>query len=89
MNHLWTLDIDTAIEWYELLKKIQEDMKKELTRQETEIVFLKFMEMKNIKSSGGTELNTEELIKEYVSHGKKILSIDKDGMKIIKPKEKE
>jgi len=89
MNHLWKLDIDTAIEWFELLKEIQARMGKDLSREETEILFLEFMKIKNIKSSGATELNKDEFIKEYVSHGKKILSIDKDGIKIIKPKEKE
>jgi hypothetical protein len=45
------------------------------------------MKLKNIKPSGNTELNKEELIKEITSHGKTILNIDEDGSTIIKPKD--
>ena len=89
MRKLWTLNIDTVLEWYELLKEIQEDLKKELSREQTEVLFLEFMRLKNIKPSGKTELNKEELIKQIVSSGKSILNIDKEGIKIIKPKDKE
>ena len=40
-----------------------------------EVEFLEVMEKKGIKHSGATELNKEELISEYLSHDKKILSI--------------
>ena len=61
MNYLWNLDINTAIEWYELLNKIQEDLKKELTREETEIVFLEFMKIKNIKPIGRTDKDIDQI----------------------------
>lgn len=87
MKHLWNLDLDTALEWYKLLNDIEKDLKKELTKEQTEIVFLEYMKLKNIKSSGATELTQEELIKEYISHGKKVLKIDGEGHTIFKPKE--
>ncbi len=47
------------------------------------------MKSKGIKPSGHTELNKNELIKEIVSKGKSVLSVDKEGYKIIKKKEKD
>lgn len=87
MNYLWKLDIDTVLEWYEFLKKLQEKLDKELSREETELVFFEFMKSKNIKSCGATELTKDELIKELISKNDTILNIDKDGCKIIKKKE--
>lgn len=89
MNALWSINLDTLQEFHELIDTLEKDMKRELNDKEKEIVFLQLMKEKNIKPTGNTELNKEEFIKEYVSHGKTILNIDKDGMKIIKPKEKE
>lgn len=88
MNKIWQLDIDTAIEWYELLKKLQEDLKKELTQEEAELAFLAFMKHKNIKSIGATELNKMEFLKEVLSKGKSILNIDEKGYTFIKKKDK-
>jgi hypothetical protein len=87
MNALWNLDIDTVLEWYDVLRDIQDYSKKVLTTEQTEVLFLEFMKLKNIKPSGNTELNKEELIKEITSHGKTILNIDEDGSTIIKPKD--
>ncbi len=86
MKYLWHLTADQTILFYELLEKVEANMKRELTGQEKELVFLKLMESEGIKTSGGTELNNEELIKEITSKGKSILNIDKNGFMFIKKK---
>ena len=45
--------------------------------------------LKDAKEGNIKKLDKEELIKEYVSHGRKILNIDSEGIKIIKPKEED
>jgi len=84
MKHLWNLTIDDYLEICERA------MKKGLVAGDSmEEILLDYVEEKGIKSSGATELTEQELIKEYVSHGKKVLTIDEEGVKIYKPKEKE
>ncbi|MHA1844451.1 MAG: hypothetical protein ACTSWG_03135 [Candidatus Helarchaeota archaeon] len=68
MNNIFKVTID---DYLEVVKRCQdkgikpgESMKKE---------FLAYMKEKEIKPIGKTELNKQELIKEYNSHGKKIL----------------
>lgn len=47
--------------------------------------FAHYMNIKGQKSIGHTELNNEELMKEYASHGKKCLSMEtKNGKTIFK-----
>lgn len=89
MKSLWKIDLDTLQCFHELIKHLEKEMKKTLTNQERELVFLQMMKEKDIKPSGNTELNREELIREITSKGKTILNIDKDGIKIIKSKDKE
>lgn len=89
MKALWKINVEILQEFYELIDILEKDIKRTLTGQERELAFLQLMKSKEIKPSGHTELNKEELIKEYISHGKKILNIDKDGIKIIKKKEKD
>ena len=55
-----------------------------LNSYEREIVFLEIMEIKGIKSAGQNELTKDEFIKELVSKGKKILSVDQNGFTFIK-----
>ena len=87
MNQIWNLNLDIVLEWYELLNELQTSLQRELTIEQTEKLFLEFMNIKGIKPSGNTELTKDELIKEIVSKGKSILSIDKEGYKFIKPKD--
>lgn len=75
MNKIWKIDVDTLLLFFKLLEEI-EDTNNKLTKHQREILFLEFMKQENIKPIGNTELNKEELIKEYVSHGKKILNIN-------------
>jgi hypothetical protein len=87
MRSIWSLNIDTVLEWYELLNEVQTALNREFTSEETERLFLEFMKCKGIKPSGNTELNKTEFINELVSKGQSILNIDKEGYKIIKPKD--
>lgn len=89
MKTLWSLDINTLMEYYELISYLERENERQLTNEEREIAFLQFVKDKEIKPIGHTELTKEEYIKEIVSQGKKILNIDKDGIQIIKKKEKE
>ena len=83
MNFLWNLTLDEYLEICEIAKN--DGVK---PGESIEPYFLAYMQVKNKKPIGHTELNKAELIKEYVSKGKSILNIDKDGIKIIKKKEK-
>ena len=89
MRTFWSLDIKTVLLFYEMVEKIEKDLNKTLSGTEKEIVFLELMKSENIKPAGHTELNKNEFIKELVSKNKKILNIDKDGIQIIKKKEKD
>ena len=89
MNQIWNLNLDIVLEWYELLNELQTSLQRELTIEQTEKLFLEFMNIKGIKPSGNTELTKDELIKEIASKGKSILNIDKDGYSIIERKEDE
>ena len=87
MKSLWKINVEILQEFYELIEKLEKDLDKKLTDEEREIAFLELMKLWNIKPSGNTELTKEELINEIASKGKTILNIDKEGYKIIKPKE--
>lgn len=89
MNSLWKIDLEVLQEFYELVAKLEKDLKKELTPKERELAFFEFMESKGIKPSGHTELNKKELLKEIASKNKTILNIDEKGYTIIKPKEED
>jgi hypothetical protein len=74
MRYLWDCDINDILEAMELARsrgvKIGESYEKE---------FLEVMAKKGKTHSGVTELNKEEMIQEYLSHGKKIASVDIDS----------
>jgi hypothetical protein len=89
MQYLWSLDVDTLEEFFELVKILEKDLEKTLTMDEREIVFLELMKQRNKKPFSGTEFTKEELWSQLVKDGKTILNIDKDGYKIIKKKEEE
>lgn len=82
MRSLWKLSLDEYLEICELAK--ENGIKPGASM---EPYFMAYMKFKNKKPSGHTELTNEELIKEFVSHGKKILNIDKKAYTFIKPKE--
>ena len=84
MNSLWSLTLDEYLEICEIAK--ENGVK---PGESMELYFLAYVNAKKKKPIGNTELNMKELITEYVSKGKKVLNINKDGMKIIKPKEEE
>lgn len=87
MKEIWSMDLDTAIAFYELLEVVEKECDHELCNQEKEYVLKEFMNHLGIKPLGRTELNKEEFLKELLSKNKKILNIDKDGIQIIKKKE--
>jgi len=87
MNTFWKTDADTMILFFKVVGEITEEMGRELTREEREIVFFQLMKSKGIKPSGNTELNKKEFIREIASKGNKILNIDSEGYTFIKPKE--
>jgi hypothetical protein len=85
MQYLWNCEIEDILEAQELARsrgvKAGESYEKE---------FLEVMAKKGKTHSGATELNKEETITEYLSHGKKIASIDIDSqghesVRFIKP----
>jgi hypothetical protein len=75
MQYIWSPSIDDVIEAIELAKsrgvKAGDSYEKE---------FLEIMAKKGIKPSCASELTPDELVKEYLSHDKKILKVDHDSM---------
>jgi len=87
MNQIWSLDIDDVI-------AIQKWASSEGVKpgESYEKYLIAYTKAKGIKPIGATELNREELITEYLSHGKEILDmeVNNDGKTkytIIKPKD--
>lgn len=84
MNYLWNPTIDDILE---IIKRAKLNGKKEGDSMEEE--FLQYMKEKNKQPIGATELTRNELIKEYVSHDKNVLSIEKDSIKFYQNIDKE
>jgi hypothetical protein len=80
MKSIWQITIE---DYLNIVEMAQKNGKKSGESMEEE--FLEYMKLKNKKSIGHTELNKEELIKEVVSHDKKVLNFwtDKDGKMIV------
>jgi len=76
MKHLYSITINMYFEAMELAKK---NGKKPGENFETEL--MQVLKKNDVKSIGATELTTDELVKEYASHDKKVLNIkvDKEG----------
>jgi len=74
MNYLWEITVDDYLKVCDMAK---ENGKKPGDSMQQE--FLEYMEQKNIKSIGATELTKKELQKEYKSHDKKVLNIKTDA----------
>lgn len=87
MNNIWSLTIEDYIAIVERAKaggcQPGESMEK---------WFVEYMNEKNIKPIGKTELTKEELIKEQLSHGKSLLNIEtnegKTNFTVYKPEDK-
>ena len=88
MNKIWSINIDILEEFYKIIEKLEKDASQKLNLYEREIIFLEMMKLKDIKPAGQNELTKAEFIKELVSKGKKILSVDEHGFTFIKKKEK-
>lgn len=71
MNKLYNISVDEYLEIIEIAKEIGKKPGDNISD-----VFNAYVELKNIKPIGSTELTKKELIEEYLSHGKKILEID-------------
>jgi len=89
MNSIWNISID---DYLAIVKWAKEDGLQ--AGQSMEKYLFAYAKAKGIKPVGHTELTNDELIGEYVSHGKKILDmkVNNDGKteyKIVKPKEDE
>jgi len=86
MNSLFYITID---EYFEIVKLAKE---KGLNPGDNMTpIFLKYIKEKGIKPIANTELNKDELIREYLSKDKKILdiSVDKEGKSNYKIYKKE
>lgn len=88
MRQIWNPSIEDVLEAMELARSQGVKPGESFEKQ-----FLEVMAKKNIKPSCSTELNNEELLQEYLSHGKGVahLEIDSQGhetLKVIKPNEK-
>jgi len=74
MKAVWKITIQDYLNIIEIArnnnKKPGESMEKE---------FLAYMKEKNCKPMGHTELNKEELLKEYASHDKSVMDIETDS----------
>ncbi len=88
MNNIQYINIDILEEFYKIIEKLEKDASQKLNLYEREIIFLEMMKLKDIKPAGQNELTKAEFIKELVSKGKKILSVDEHGFTFIKKKEK-
>lgn len=87
MKSLWSITFD---DYFEVVKRAKEAGIKE--GESMEEIFIKYMEEKNQRPFGATELTMDELLKEETSHGKSVLGIetDKEGKqkyKVVKKKE--
>lgn len=89
MQEIWSISIDDYINIIDMAKangkKPGDSMEEELRT---------YMNIKNQKPIGRTELNKEEFIKECISKNKNLadLTVEKDGkceIKFFKPKRKE
>lgn len=73
MNNIWSLKLDEYLEIVELAKKNGcqpgESMEKYV---------IEYMKERNRKPIGVTELTKEEMVKEHVSHGKNVISMETD-----------
>jgi len=73
MKNVWKLNIDDYMEICE--RAIKKGLKPGESMEE---ILLEYAEEKGLKSCGATELNRDELMKEYASHGENILSMEVD-----------
>lgn len=71
MNRVWNISLS---DYLEAVKRAKANGKSEGESFEEE--FLEVMNEKNIQPVANTELTKDELIKEYASHGKNILSVE-------------
>ncbi len=74
MNSLWQITIDDYLKVIEISQEM--GIKPGESMEE---VFLAYMKVKNQKPIATNELTKEELIKEIVSHNKKLLQIEVDN----------
>jgi hypothetical protein len=86
MRKIWNPSIDDVIEAIELARSQGVKAGESYEKQ-----FLEVMEKKGKKPSCSTELNNEELLQEYLSHGKGVahIQVDSEGVetiKVMKPK---
>ena len=88
MNNIWKLSTDDCMEFFKRCNEKNITDPKERMKE-----FAKFVEEKQIKPAGLTELTREEWIKEAVSKGNNLLSVEnEDGKtlyKFYKPLDKE
>jgi hypothetical protein len=71
MNEIWLLNIDEYLDVIKIGQELGLKAGDDLTP-----IFKSYMELKGKQPIGKTELNREELIKEYLSHNKKILNVE-------------
>lgn len=87
MKNLWSISVEDYLEVVRRAKEVGITVGESM-----EEIFIKYMEEKNKKSIGATELSMDEMLKEQASHGLNVLGMEtnKEGKtqyKIIKKKE--
>lgn len=83
MNSLWSLTIDEYLEICDIAREngVQPG-------ESMEPYIMAYMQFKNKKPIGHTELTKEEYIKEIISKGKTVLKFEDNELKIIKKEDK-
>lgn len=87
MNYVWKFDsIDDYLNIVNMAKKNGKKPGEPMTEE-----LIEYCKQKGIKPIGATELNKEELIREYTSKDNNVLSLDinKEGKQIIKINKKD
>jgi hypothetical protein len=81
MNALWSITVDDYINVIKICQELGMQ-----PGESMELVFIEYMKMKGQKPCANTELTKDELIREYLSHDKKVceFSIDDKGQETIK-----
>lgn len=87
MKNLWSISVEDYLEVVRRAKEVGITVGESM-----EEIFIKYMEEKNKKSIGATELSMDEMLKEQASHGLNVLGMEtnKEGKtqyKLIKKKE--
>lgn len=68
-------NLDEMIEFYELCGEVKKKINRELNEEETNYIWHEFMNSKNKKREGVTEMTMQELAEQYACKGLKTLIV--------------